>query len=176
MAATNSPTSKHRLGARRRAREVALATLYRADLLELPASAALLSLPEMLSLTAESWPEEEWQEAAFRAQTLDYAHVLVTGVFLERETLDAAINDLAVDWRLDRLSLTDRNVLRIAMWELSCSDQPPAAVINEAVEIAKQYGGSESPKFVNGILGAWLERLVGRTNEQSAPSKNKDRA
>ena len=104
---------------------------------------------------------------AFRSNTLrsicakrsraHHARASQRSIVRDCETIDATIAELATDWRLDRLSITDRNILRLALWELG-SGEPPAVVVNEAVEIAGQYGGAESAKFVNGVLGGWLQR------------------
>ena len=157
MGDTDRTEPERRPGPRRRAREVALAALYRADLLDLGYAAALASLPEMLSLHEESRPEPERRARSIRAEALQYAHGLVTGVSLESERIDATIAELSTDWSLDRLSVTDRNILRLALWELG-NGEPPGVAINEAVEIAQEYGGAESSKFVNGVLGAWVKR------------------
>jgi len=164
MGDTDRTEPRRRPGARRRAREVALAALYRADLLGLGHSAALVSLPEMLALSEEHWAEEGRRAERLRAEALQHAHNLVTGVSLDCETIDATIAELATDWRLDRLSITDRNILRLALWELG-RGEPPAVVVNEAVEIAGEYGGAESAKFVNGVLGGWLQRAEGGNRE-----------
>ena len=151
------PVSARGPGARRRAREVALAALYRADLLDLSAAATLASLPEVFALSEEPWPQPRRQAHRLRAEALAYAHEILTGVMLDREAIDGTIDGLAIDWRLDRLSITDRNLLRLSLWELN-RGEPPAVVVNEAVEIAQEYGGPESSRFVNGILGAWVRR------------------
>jgi len=84
-----------------------------------------------------------------------YAVELLEGVYRERSKIDAAISSHASNWRLERIDVTDRNILRIAVYEmLHKSDVPPEVAINEAVEIAKRFCADESPSFVNGILDA----------------------
>lgn len=87
----------------------------------------------------------------------------VNGVLERREQIDDIIDDYSIDWRLERLNVADRNILRIAIYEMFfCDDIPLSVSINEAVEIAKKYGDAKSPKFVNGVLGAVardMERL-----------------
>ncbi|MCF6096689.1 transcription antitermination factor NusB [Thermovorax subterraneus] len=87
----------------------------------------------------------------------------VNGVLERKEQIDDIIDDYSIDWRLERLNVADRNILRIAIYEMFfCDDIPLSVSINEAVEIAKKYGDKKSPKFINGILGAIardLERL-----------------
>jgi len=84
-----------------------------------------------------------------------YAVELLEGVYCKRPEIDAAISRHASNWRLERIDVTDRNILRIAVYEmLHKSDVPPEVSINEAVEIAKRFCGDDSPPFINGILDA----------------------
>ncbi len=85
--------------------------------------------------------------------TRGFAEALVRGVVRERTAIDASIEQYAEHWRLSRMGVLDRNVLRIALFELMfCPDIPPAVVINEAVDLAKYFSNSDSGRFVNGIL------------------------
>lgn len=100
---------------------------------------------------------ETWQRGAFRAGLTDdaaaFAWELVDGVLGHRKELDAEIAALAPEFPIDQMPKIDRNVLRIALFELRVSgDAPAAAVIDEAVELAKLFGSEASPKFVNGVL------------------------
>lgn len=84
-----------------------------------------------------------------------YAVELLEGVYRERIKIDATISTHASNWRLERIDVTDRNILRIAVYEMfNKSDVPPEVAINEAVEIAKRFCADDSPSFVNGILDA----------------------
>ncbi len=84
-----------------------------------------------------------------------YAVQLLEGVYAKRLDVDAAISKYASNWRIERFDITDRNILRIAVYEMIyCEDLPPEVAINEAVEIAKRFCASGSPAFVNGILDA----------------------
>ncbi len=143
-------------GARRHARELALAALYRADLVGLSAAGTIEILAETLTLSLEDWPVKDRESVELREEALAYATQLVAGVFRERERIDEAIAALSTDWSLERLAAMDRSILRIGLWELLEATAAPAVVINEAVELARQYGSAESAKFVNGILGAWV--------------------
>jgi transcription antitermination protein NusB len=91
-----------------------------------------------------------------------FAIALVKGVIDHREVLDSSIQDAATHWSLARMAMIDRNILRVAAFEISFCDQIPASVsINEAIEIAKRFSGPESPNFINGVLDkiARLERV-----------------
>lgn len=77
---------------------------------------------------------------------------LILGVRRNHGELDAAIQEIAENWSLHRMAPTDRNVIRLGAYELLYTDTPPAVAINEAVELAKRFGSSQSAGFVNGIL------------------------
>ncbi|HLC43789.1 MAG TPA: transcription antitermination factor NusB [Patescibacteria group bacterium] len=84
----------------------------------------------------------------------DFVHLLVDGVAQNKEVLDEAINNSAPEWPIDQISLIDKTILRIAIYELlDQTDVPPKVIINEAVELSKEFGGENSSKFVNGVLG-----------------------
>jgi N utilization substance protein B len=83
-----------------------------------------------------------------------FAKELVSGVGARREALDARIAEHARHWRVDRMAVVDRNVLRLAAYELLAGDAPPEVVIDEAVDLARRFGSDRSPAFVNGVLDA----------------------
>jgi transcription antitermination protein NusB len=84
-----------------------------------------------------------------------YAMELLEGVYSKRTEVDTVISRHASNWRLERIDVADRNILRIAVYEMiHCEDVPPEVAINEAVEIAKRFCARESPSFVNGVLNA----------------------
>jgi N utilization substance protein B len=83
-----------------------------------------------------------------------FVNTLVDGVVKEKEFLDKIVDDSAPEWPIDQISLIDKTVLRIAIYELlHINDVPPKVTINEAVELSKEFGGESSSKFVNGVLG-----------------------
>jgi transcription antitermination protein NusB len=86
-----------------------------------------------------------------------YALTLLKGISSSLEEVDAEIIKAASHWRLPRIAATDRNLLRIAVYEIIyCDNVPPQVAINEVVEIAKKFAGEDSPKFINGVLDAVL--------------------
>ncbi|CAN5205987.1 transcription antitermination factor NusB [soil metagenome] len=102
---------------------------------------------------------ETWQRGAFRAglteEAAGFAWGLVDGVIEHRKELDAEVATLAPEFPLDQMPRIDRNILRIALYELRVSgDAPAGVVIDEAVELAKLFGSEASPKFVNGVLAS----------------------
>lgn len=88
---------------------------------------------------------------------------LVSGVLRHLAELDRAIQQFAPEWPVDQLAIIDRNILRLALYEIGAkaADAPPKVVINEAVELAKTFGSDSSPRFVNGVLGAALPTTRG---------------
>lgn len=98
----------------------------------------------------------------------DFLIWLVAGVLTHRVRLDALIGRFAPDWPVEQLAIVDRSILRLALYELGAreSQTPPKVAINEAVELAKTFGGDSSPRFINGVLGAALNEA--RTQAFSA--------
>ena len=102
-------------------------------------------------------PHETWERGAFRAglteEAATFARQIVEGVIGHRKELDAEIATLAPEFPIDQMARIDRNVLRIALFELRVlGDAPVGVIIDEAVELAKRFGSEASPKFVNGVL------------------------
>jgi N utilization substance protein B len=91
-----------------------------------------------------------------------FAMELVYGVTEELEAVDALLRGAARNWRLERMAVVDRNVLRLAAYELSRTATPVAVVIDEAVQMAKRFGDDPSPSFVNGVLDGVARGLSGR--------------
>jgi N utilization substance protein B len=89
-------------------------------------------------------------------ESIEFANVLYTGVRRNLQELDAALSDIAENWSLERMAITDRNILRIGAFEILYTETPDRVVINEAVELAKRYGARQSPQFVNGLLDRFL--------------------
>jgi N utilization substance protein B len=87
-------------------------------------------------------------------EKLEYLYTLVEGVKTNLKNIDELIQSAAPEWPIEQIAYVDRNVLRIAIYEIVFSDKvPPKVAINEAVELAKAFGGENSSKFVNGVLG-----------------------
>jgi N utilization substance protein B len=132
------------MGSRRQARELALQLLYQHELTRAP-----------LEQMQEHF--ESWQSAA--KATRDFADELASGTLQHVEEIDALLEKQTAHWRLDRLAAVDRNILRLALYELMFHGAtPPAVVIDEAIEIAKRFGAEESARFVNGVLDGFVKR------------------
>ncbi len=92
-----------------------------------------------------------------------FVSILVEGVMKHRSEIDPIITRFAPDWPLDSLAIVDRNILRLGVFELKFSDAIPAKVaINEAIELAKGFGGPSSGRFVNGVLGAVFKDMLAK--------------
>jgi transcription antitermination protein NusB len=132
------------MSSRRKARKRALDVLYEADLRREP-------ITDMLASYLERLP-------APRPQQIDYTITLVEGVAAELDRVDELIASYAEGWTIDRMPVVDRNLARIAVYELIFQDEIDDAVaITEAVELAKTLSTEESPRFLNGVLGRIAE-------------------
>jgi N utilization substance protein B len=130
---------------RRQAREHALQVLFQLDMTRDDPEEAL----------ALHWREREVDEA-----TRAFTERIVRGAFADAIRIDDLIRTSADNWRIERMAAVDRNVIRCAIFELLHEpDTPPAVVIDEAIEIAKRFGGEESGQFVNGVLDAVRKNL-----------------
>ncbi|RPI22258.1 MAG: transcription antitermination factor NusB [Chloroflexota bacterium] len=129
---------------RTRARGVALQALYEIDIAGHPPGEVL---------------EQRLEETPLDSKLVEFSRQIVFGVLPLVEKLDIFIAQHAPEWPLDQVATIDRNILRIALWEIAMSDQTPIKVaINEAVELAKMYGSDSTPRFVNGVLGSLATR------------------
>lgn len=104
-----------------------------------------------------------------------FAESIIHGVMDHADEIDSAITKYAPEWPLEQITIVDRNVLRIGVYELTyCRDIPPKVAINEAIEVAKGFGGESSGRFVNGVLGAIYRDLVAQGKIQpAAPTEHK---
>lgn len=123
---------------RSRAREVALQALYQIDLV----------------MAAEAADFRRFVSGRLKVPALiDFCLALVEGVQRHRAEIDAALESRAEHWRLSRMTVVDRTILRIGCHEILHTQTPPAVAADEAVELARRYGAESSPRFVAGILG-----------------------
>ncbi|HET9848022.1 MAG TPA: transcription antitermination factor NusB [Candidatus Dormibacteraeota bacterium] len=107
--------------------------------------------------------EYQAAEANADAETIDFARTLIRGVLEHRQEIDARLAEASSNWDLDQMAKVERTLLRIATFELSyLTSVPLKAAINESIELAKTFGGPDSGKFVNGILGRIAADLQNR--------------
>ena len=132
------------MGARRKARELALQMLFQHDMSGNP--------PENILTTFEELGKSN-------ANTREFATKIFEGTVRNLEKIDEMITAQADNWRLSRMAVVDRNIIRMSVYEfLHEDDTPKLVIIDEAIEIAKKYGTQKSPQFINGILDGILKR------------------
>lgn len=105
----------------------------------------------------------------------DFVRNLVNGVVDHMKELNDIIKEAAPQWPLDQISVVDRNILRLGIYELLYADKeavPPKVAINEAIELAKSFGGENSGKFVNGVLGTVYKLLSSEWEEEESPNES----
>ncbi|MFN8533690.1 MAG: transcription antitermination factor NusB [Dehalococcoidia bacterium] len=150
-----SPDRRDQAVLRRRARVAAFEALYEEDISGHQAAVALHR--RLISVAAIAMPEEELSERRIVQSTpidVEFARQLVEGVEQHRPAIDAALADAANAWPIEQMAKVDKAILRLAIFEILFDNGVPIrAAINEAVELAKLYGGESSPRFVNGVLG-----------------------
>lgn len=111
------------------------------------------------------------EEFALGLEDASFTKKLVAGVMAHQEAIDAMIEKCAPEWPLDQVTVIDRNILRLGIFELvhgSYDDAPPKVAINEAIELAKTFGGDSSARFVNGVLGTVYRNIGEPLKEDSA--------
>jgi N utilization substance protein B len=130
---------------RHQSRELALQILFQTEF------APQIESAEFLEVFEQSFPQD----------VIDYADLLINGVKAHREQIDDLIQSTAKNWKVSRMALVDRNILRMAVFEMKLMPSPlkPSIAINEAVELAKRYSTTESASFVNGILDQVAKEL-----------------
>ena len=134
------------MGRRRLAREIALQALYVADVARTPAEEAFALVTRRQGDEAD-------------AETVAFAKELALGALAQVEALDKTIQEQAANWSMARMAAVDRNVLRLAAYELTARpDTPVGVVIDEAIEIVRKYSTEEATRFINGILDS-LKKL-----------------
>ena len=135
------------MGTRRKARECALQMLFAADVAKTLSNV----------LTTNYW--SELGEPTLDEPTREFANNLAAGTLRELEKTDETIRTRAEHWRIERMAIVDRNVLRLAVYEFLFTDTPHTVVINEALEIARRFSTFEATQFINGILDAIKQDL-----------------
>ncbi len=112
--------------------------------------------------------KDSWEEGDLEDHMDGYVGQVVSGVRSKKEEIDSIIGKYSKDWPLERMAVVDRNILRLAVYEmLHVPDVPPKVAINEAVELAKRYGDRDSYRFINGILDRILKEELGGGDEAS---------
>jgi N utilization substance protein B len=144
------------MGSRRKARECALQMLFAADTSE-------IRVDELVRLFWSELADPETEESA-----REFATRLATGTLAQRDALDERIRSRAEHWRISRMAIVDRNILRLAVYEFLHEPTPRTVAINEALEIARRFSTYEATQFINGILDA-IKRDLDQEQPQNLP-------
>lgn len=136
--------------ARHRSRQRALQVLYQWDMRRIPIGDAIAAFYETL---------HSEEEPAVRAQPDPFMELLVRGTLDSLAAVDELIVSKSANWRMERMPAVDRNVLRLAVFEMTHTETPRPVVIDEALELARQFSGDESVSFINGVLDAVRKHL-----------------
>lgn len=145
------------MGQRRKAREYALQILFQFEF--------------------DDAPDEEkidlfWESRRVSQDVKNYSQRLVSGVLTHKAEIDEIIQSVSAHWRLSRMPVVDRNILRTAVFEMAFEkENVPAVVINEAIEVAKKYGSETTGSFINGVLDAILKK-IGYSGEKAEEKKH----
>lgn len=131
---------------RRKAREMAVQALFQLDFNQVNTETAMEAVMN--------------ERAEISDSAKQYAQILVKGTQQCLEQIDAIISLASTEWKLDRMAAVDRNIARVAIYEMKFGDEqlPPNVAINEAVEVAKTFGTEDSSRFINGILGSLVKK------------------
>lgn len=153
------------------ARREALQLLYTGELTDTPAENLTNAAQEDILVIPEC-PEGVSENDLVGSDLTPYASALVSGVVEHMDDIDEHIASTARNWTLERMPIVDRNIIRLAVYEILFRDDIPTGVaINEAVELAKAFGTDDSPKFVNGVLGRIASEYC---DEEIAPIDDED--
>ena len=147
-------------GTRHKARECALQMLFASDLVR----------GDSQTLTLSYW--NELGDASIDDKTRDFANSLVCGTLEKIEAIDNRIRTRAEHWRIERMAIVDRNVLRLAVYEFLYQDTPDTVAINEALEIARRFSTYEATQFINGILDAIKQDIESASNDGEDKKKS----
>ena len=150
------------MGSRRKARECALQMLFAADVAEMPATDVVRSY----------WAE--LGEADLDETAREFATRLAAGTLQNLELLDDRIRSRAEHWRISRMAVVDRNILRLAVYEFLYEPTPRTVAINEALEIARRFSTYEATQFINGILDAIKRDLDEQQPQQNVRAEPED--
>lgn len=152
------------MGTRRKARECALQMLFAADVTKMSNDV----------LTQDYW--NELGEPELDEATREFANRLAVNTLTQLETVDNRVRSRAEHWRIERMAIVDRNVLRLAVYEFLFEQTPHTVVINEALEIARRFSTFEATQFINGILDAIKHDLEKESNNEDESKKVKSKS
>ena len=147
------------MGKRRTAREMALQMLYQAELGGSSSRQVLATFDSSEYLNQVAAGDHTTRKSLVD-EAFAYASRLLVGALEHREELDERIRSQADNWRLERMPAVDRNILRLALYEILYEEETPhLVVVDEAIELAKKFGSEQSGRFINGLLDGFLKKF-----------------
>ncbi|WP_291427916.1 transcription antitermination factor NusB [Deinococcus sp.] len=154
------------VGTRRAAREFAFRVLFEADRGDLPIQSVFNRAENAMRAGDDTFP-------VLSEEALVFAQQLVSGISAARPDIDATLRRTIRGWSFDQMAQTDLNILRLATFEMTGTDEPHPPIIESAVRIARKFGGDDSGRFVNGVL-AGLSRALPRPETPAAPAPQRE--
>jgi len=152
---------------RRRSRQAALQTLYARDFADPQQTGGEVEIEELFERVAQNFD--------LPAGARDFALQLVCGTTSELAEIDELLAANAINWKLSRMAAVDRNVLRLGIYELTRTDTPVSVILDEAIQLARRFGGESSPGFVNGVLDAVAKQVGAQSQAAADENRESDR-
>jgi len=152
---------------RRRSRQVALQALYARDFADPQQAGGETGIEELFERVAQNFD--------LPAGARDFALTLVSGTTSELSEIDDLLAANAINWKISRMAAVDRNVLRLGIYELTRTDTPVSVILDEAIQLARRFGGESSPGFVNGVLDAVAKQVGKRVGPDAQDSRESGR-
>jgi len=150
------------MGMRRKAREIVVQTLYSLNFVETDSYLGSLELLNNFKTFLDNIAVQN--EIEEDNPIYKFAEVLITGILKNMDEIDEIISSHSLNWDFSRIAVLDKEILRIAVYEIKYSNTPPAIIMDEAIEISKKYCAENSSKFINGILNT-IAKENGMTND-----------
>ena len=148
---------------RQRSRQVALQALYARDFADPQQADGEAGIQDLFDRIAQNFD--------LPAGARDFAWKLVSGTTAELSDIDELLAANAINWKISRMAAVDRNVLRIGIYELTRTDTPVSVILDEAIQLARRFGGESSPGFVNGVLDAVAKQVGKREGPDAEDSR-----
>jgi len=152
---------------RQRSRQVALQALYARDFADPQQADGGTGVQEIFERVAQNFD--------LPAGARDFALKLVSGTTSELSEIDELLAANAINWKISRMAAVDRNVLRLGIYELTRTDTPVSVILDEAIQLARRFGGESSPSFVNGVLDAVAKQVGKRVEAEVDDGRESDR-
>ena len=152
---------------RQRSRQVALQALFARDFANQQQAGGEIGMEEIFERVAQNFD--------LPAGARDFALKLVCGTTSELSNIDDLLAANAINWKISRMAAVDRNVLRLGIYELTQTDTPVSVILDEAIQLARRFGGESSPSFVNGVLDAVAKQVGKRVEPDAEASRESGR-